>query len=56
MVQGIFAGITWAIETLLVGLILNMTPFIENGQAIVVGSTLLQAVHLHGGKNGLLLL
>ena len=34
MISGIIAGITWAIETIVLGIALDMTPFKENEQAI----------------------
>ena len=34
MFAGVFAGITWAIETIVLGIALAMTPFIETEQAV----------------------
>ena len=36
MISGIIAGITWAIETIVLGIALSMTPFIETEQAIIL--------------------
>lgn len=36
MISGILAGITWAIETIVLGQALAMTPFVSNEQAIVL--------------------
>lgn len=34
MVYGIFAGITWALETVILGIALNMAPFVSTEQAV----------------------
>lgn len=34
MVFGVFAGITWALETVILGIALNMTPFLNTEQAV----------------------
>ena len=36
MITGIFAGIAWALETIILGIALNMSPFISTQQAIVL--------------------
>ena len=36
MISGIIAGITWAIETIVLGIALSMTPRIETEQAIIL--------------------
>ncbi len=36
MIAGIIAGITWAVETIVLGIALAMTPFIETEQAVVL--------------------
>ena len=34
MIFGVFAGITWALETVVLGIALSMTPFVSTKQAI----------------------
>lgn len=36
MVAGIIAGVTWAVETIILGIALAMTPFVSTEQAIVL--------------------
>lgn len=36
MIAGIIAGITWAIETIILGIALSMTPFISTEQAVIL--------------------
>ena len=36
MLYGIIAGITWALETVILGYALSMTPFVSTEQAIVL--------------------
>ncbi|MBO6119346.1 MAG: DMT family transporter [Lachnospiraceae bacterium] len=36
MIAGIIAGVTWAIETIVLGIALSMTPFVETEQAMVL--------------------
>ncbi|SCY09452.1 EamA-like transporter family protein [Lachnospiraceae bacterium XBB2008] len=36
MIAGIIAGITWAIETIIIGLALAMTPFVSTEQAVLL--------------------
>ena len=36
MLMGILSGITWAIETIVLGIALSMTPFVSSEQAIVL--------------------
>ncbi|MCI9659849.1 MAG: EamA family transporter, partial [Lachnospiraceae bacterium] len=34
MIYGIIAGITWALETIILGIALAMTPFVSTTQAV----------------------
>lgn len=36
MFAGIIAGITWAIETIIIGMALEMTPFVSTEQAVML--------------------
>ena len=36
MFSGIIAGITWAVETIILGIALNMSPFVSTEQAVVL--------------------
>ena len=36
MIAGIIAGITWAIETIILGIALAMTPFVSTEQAVIL--------------------
>lgn len=36
MISGIIAGITWALETLILGIALNMSPFLSTAQAVTL--------------------
>ena len=36
MIAGIIAGITWAIETIVLGIALAMSPFVSTEQAIIL--------------------
>lgn len=36
MITGIFAGITWALETVILGIALGMSPFVSSEQAILL--------------------
>ncbi len=36
MIYGILAGLTWGAETVIIGIALSMTPFLETSQAIVL--------------------
>lgn len=45
MIYGILAGVTWALETIILGMALAMTPFISTEQAVFLApfvSTFLQ--------------
>ena len=45
MVTGIFAGITWAIETVVLGVALNMSPFVSTPQAIFLAPFVATFLH-----------
>ena len=34
MIYGVIAGVTWAIETIVLGIALSMTPFVSTKEAI----------------------
>ena len=34
MITGIFAGITWALETIVIAIALSMTPFVSGNEGI----------------------
>ena len=34
MIYGVLAGVTWALETIILGVALAMSPFVETEQAI----------------------
>jgi drug/metabolite transporter (DMT)-like permease len=36
MTSGIFAGVTWALETIILGIALKMTPFVSTEQAVLL--------------------
>ncbi|GEA75909.1 hypothetical protein LDE03_17170 [Lactobacillus delbrueckii subsp. delbrueckii] len=36
MIYGLLAGITWAIETIVIGIALSMAPFIQGQEAIIL--------------------
>ncbi len=36
MITGIFAGITWALETVILGIALGMSPFVSTEQAVIL--------------------
>ncbi|MCF0128488.1 MAG: DMT family transporter, partial [Pseudobutyrivibrio sp.] len=36
MIAGVLAGVTWAIETIVLGIALSMTPFVSTEQAVVL--------------------
>lgn len=36
MIAGILSGITWAVETIILGMALGMTPFVSSEQAIAL--------------------
>ncbi|MBQ9249411.1 MAG: DMT family transporter [Oscillospiraceae bacterium] len=45
MVAGILAGITWALETIILGIALAMTPFVSTEQAIVLAPFVSTFIH-----------
>lgn len=45
MLMGILSGITWAIETIVLGIALNMTPFFETEQAIFLAPFVSTFIH-----------
>lgn len=45
MLWGIFAGITWALETVILGIALNMTPFVSTKQAIFLAPFVSTLIH-----------
>jgi drug/metabolite transporter (DMT)-like permease len=54
MVSGILAGLTWALETVFMGIALGMTPFLSSPQAITIAP--FAATFLHDGFSALVLL
>ena len=36
MITGIFAGITWALETVILGIALGMSPFVSTEEAVIL--------------------
>ena len=45
MIAGVFAGITWALETLILGVALAMSPFVSTEQAIVLAPFVSTFIH-----------
>ena len=45
MVAGIIAGITWAIETIILGIALSMAPFLSSEQAIMLAPFVSTFIH-----------
>ncbi len=45
MIAGIIAGITWAIETIILGVALSMTPFVSGEQAIFLAPFVSTFIH-----------
>ena len=45
MSYGIFAGITWALETVILGIALAMTPFVSTEQAILLAPFVSTFIH-----------
>ena len=45
MVTGIFAGITWAIETVVLGVALSMSPFVSTPQAMFLAPFVATFLH-----------
>ncbi len=54
MLCGIFAGITWALETVILGIALSMSPFVSNAQGIFLAPFV--STFLHDAISALLLL
>lgn len=54
MLTGIIAGITWALETVILGIALGMSPFVSTEQAIFLAPFI--STFLHDACSGLLLL
>ena len=45
MITGIFAGITWALETVILGIALGMSPFVSSEQAILLAPFIATVLH-----------
>ncbi len=45
MTAGILAGITWAIETIILGIALEMTPFVSTEQAVILAPFVSTFIH-----------
>ena len=45
MIPGILAGVTWAIETLVLGIALAMTPFVTTEQAVILAPFVSTFIH-----------
>ncbi len=45
MAYGIFAGIFWALETVILGIALSMTPFVSNAQGILLAPFVSTFIH-----------
>ena len=45
MLTGIFAGITWALETVILGLALSMAPFVSTEQAVLLAPFIATFLH-----------
>ena len=45
MFEGILAGITWALETLILGIALNMSPFVSTSEAILLAPFVSTFIH-----------
>ncbi len=54
MITGILAGLTWALETVFIGIALNMAPFLSTQQAIMIAP--FAATFLHDSFSALVLL
>lgn len=54
MINGISAGICWALETVILGLALNMTPFVSTAQAVALAPFV--ATFLHDACSSLFML
>ena len=51
MIAGLLAGITWAIETIVLGIALSMTPFCDTGEAVLLAPFV--STFLHDGFSAL---
>lgn len=54
MIHGIFAGITWALETVFLGMALNMSPFISTEKAVFLAPFI--STFLHDLFSGIIML
>lgn len=54
MLCGIFAGITWALETVILGIALSMSPFVSGAEGIFLAPFV--STFIHDGVSALLLL
>lgn len=45
MFTGLFAGITWALETVILGIALSMTPFVSDNEAIILAPFISTFIH-----------
>ena len=45
MLSGIFAGITWALETVIIGIALSMTPFVSTEQGLFLAPFISTFIH-----------
>lgn len=45
MIAGVLAGITWALETIILGMALAMTPFVSTDQAVVLAPFVSTFIH-----------
>ena len=45
MITGIFAGITWALETVILGIALGMSPFVSGGEAMLLAPFIATFLH-----------
>ena len=54
MLCGIFAGITWALETVILGIALSMSPFVSGVEGILLAPFV--STFIHDGVSALILL
>ncbi len=45
MFSGILAGVTWAVETIILGVALSMTPFVSTEQAVLLAPFVSTFIH-----------
>ena len=45
MITGILAGVTWALETVILGIALSMTPFVSNATALFLAPFISTFIH-----------